>query len=164
MTVADLMTRDVPTSRIGDTLNQAAQLMWEGRSGAVAVLDDGQRVVGVLTDRDACMAAYTQGARMCDIPVSIAMSSSVVTCPPSSTIEEAENAMMAHDVRRLVVVDPDGRLLGMLSLDDIAADAISRDDLSPAELRRVALTVGEIARHTRGLTPEANPAGTPLPQ
>jgi CBS domain-containing protein len=164
MIVADLMTREVPSCRIGDTLNQAAQLMWEARRGAVAVLDDGQRVVGVLTDRDACMSAYTQGARMSDIPVSTAMSSSIVACAPSASIEEAENLMMSHDVRRLVVVDLGERLLGMLSLDDIAADAISREGLSAAELRRIALTVGEIARHTRGPAPEPNPVFTALPQ
>ena len=101
---------------------------------------------------------------MSDVPVSTAMSSSIVACAPSASIEEAENLMMSHDVRRLVVVDPDERLLGMLSLDDIAADAISRDGLSAAELRRIALTVGEIARHTRGPAPEPNPAFTALPQ
>ena len=164
MTVADLMTRDVRTCRIGDTLNQAVQGMWEDRRGAVPVLDDGRRVVGIVTDRDACMAAYTQGARMSDIPASVAMSNKVFSCLPTSSVEEAENVMMTHDVRRLVVVDQNGQLVGLLSLDDIAAEAIAREDLSAADLRRVALTVGEIARHTRGPAPERNPASTALPQ
>jgi CBS domain-containing protein len=155
MTVGDVMTKDPVSCRIGDTLNQAAQLMWDCRVGAVPVLDDGRRVVGVVTDRDAAMAAYTQGARMNDVPVSTAMSDAVVACLPTATVEEAENLMMAHDIRRLVVTDPHGRLLGMLSLDDIAARGAAANG-SPrggADLQRVALTLGEIARHTRGAQP-----------
>jgi CBS domain-containing protein len=156
MIVADVMTRDVPTCRIGDTLNQAVQLMWDARCGAVAVLDDGRRAVGVVTDRDACMAAYTQGAKLADVPVSSAMSSSVVACLPSASLEEAENLMMVYDVRRLAVVDPNGRYLAMVSLDDIAAHSIARDKGGDGiDPRRVGLALGEIARQQRGTRPRA---------
>ena len=57
----------------GDSLNRAAQIMWERRCGCVPVIDAG-RVVGLLTDRDVCMAAYTQGRRIDDIAVTTAMS------------------------------------------------------------------------------------------
>lgn len=153
MIVAELMIRDVPACRIGDTLNQAVQLMWDARCGALPVLDDGQQIVGVVTDRDACMAAYTQGAKLADVPVSSAMSSAVVACLPSATVEEAENLMMAHDIRRLAVVDPDDRFLGMLSLDDIAAEGVARGDKNGIDLRRVGLALGEVARYTRLLRP-----------
>ena len=155
MTVADVMSKDPASCRIGDTLNQAVQVMWDCRVGALPVLDDGRRVVGVVTDRDAAMAAYTQGARLKDVPVSTAMSDAVVGCLPGATIEQAENLMMAHDIRRLVVTDPHGRLVGMLSLDDLAAAAAAAGNRKPTngksnvDPRRVALTLGEIARSTR---------------
>jgi CBS domain-containing protein len=154
MIVADVMTRDVPACRIGDTLNQAVQLMWDGRCAAVPVLDDGRRIVGVVTDRDACMAAYTQGAKLADVPLSSAMSPSVVACLPTASVEEAENLMMVYDVRRLAVMDPNERFLGMVSLDDIAAEGIARINRRDGiDLRRVGLTLGEIAHQQRGTRP-----------
>jgi CBS domain-containing protein len=150
MIVADVMTREVPTCRIGDTLNQAVQLMWDARCGAIPVLDDGQRVVGVVTDRDACMAAYTQGARLADVPLSSAMSSSVVTCLATASVEEAEMLMMANGVRRLAVVDPNGHFEAMVSLDDIAAEGVSGDGV---DVRRTGLALGKIARQQRGTRP-----------
>ena len=61
MKVRDLMSRPVQTCRSNESLNAAAQKMWDEDIGAVAVVDDKNRVVGVVTDRDLCMAAYTQG-------------------------------------------------------------------------------------------------------
>ena len=114
MKVAELMTTDVATCLATDSLNRAAQLMWERRCGSVPVVDEGWRAVGMLTDlRDVSMAAYTQGRRLDDIAVTLAMSHPVWTCPASATAEEAEGLMMAHGVQRLVVVDADGRLAGL---------------------------------------------------
>src|SRR5579862_4107062 len=102
MKVSELMTSDVVSCSTKDSLNRVAQLMWERRCGCVPVLDDVERVVGILTDRDLCMAAYTQGKRLDDMPATSAMSRPVQTCPPSATVEEVEDIMMAHGVRRVV--------------------------------------------------------------
>jgi CBS domain-containing protein len=150
MKVADVMTKDVVTCATGDSLNRAAQLMWERRCGCVPVLDESQRVVGMLTDRDVCMAAYTQGRRLDDIAVTTAMSRPARTCLLSASMENAEDLMMAHGVRRLVVVDPDGRARGILSLDDIAKGGGEWDGNSDIDLERVAITLGEIARRNNG--------------
>jgi len=147
MKIRDLMTKDVATCTATDSLNRAAQLMWDRRCGSVRVLDDGDQVVGILTDRDVCMAAYTQGRRIDDIPVTTAMSRPVWTCTPSNTTEEAEDLMMAHGVRRLVVVD-EGRLQGLVSLDDIARSGVEWDGKGEIDLERVAVALGEIARRT----------------
>jgi CBS domain-containing protein len=61
MNVEQVMNRSVKSCRPGDSLNQAAQLMWENRCGAVPVVDAEFKPVGFLTDRDICMAAYTRG-------------------------------------------------------------------------------------------------------
>jgi CBS-domain-containing membrane protein len=97
--------------------------MWENDCGCVPVVDAAGRVVGMLTDRDVCMAAYTQGRPLAEIPVSSAMSRSVVACGPDDTIATAEQRMRQHRVRRLAVVDDEGRIAGILSLSDIARRA-----------------------------------------
>ena len=80
MKVMDAMTRSVAACNEEDTLNRAAQLMWEGDCGCIPVLDAGGDVRGILTDRDVCMAAYTQGLPLQQIPVRRAMST-VVAVP-----------------------------------------------------------------------------------
>jgi CBS domain-containing protein len=146
MDVTELMSEDVATCRVGDNLNRAAQLMWERRCESVPVLDEGDHVVGVVTDRDVSMAAYTQGKPIQEIPVTVAMSASVQGCAPSATIEEVQELMMEHGVHRLPVID-DGRLRGLISLDDIARRAAaSPQRRGDVDLERVALALAEIAR------------------
>jgi len=147
MTIGDSMTMDVAPCRATDSLNRAAQLMWDRRCGCVPVLDDAEQVVGMLSDRDVCMAAYTQGRRIDDIPATVAMSRPVWTCAPSTSVEEAEDLMMAHGVRRLVVVD-DRQLQGLVSLDDIARSGAAWDGKGEIDLERVAVALVEIARRT----------------
>ena len=162
MNVADIMTTDVATCRTGENLQRAAQLMWDRRCGALPVLDETGAVVGLVTDRDACMAAYTQGRRLDDIAVETAMSRPARTCTVTATVDEAEDLMMAHAVRRLAVVDAAGRLAGLLSLDDIVRCGVVERD-GAVDLERAALPLGEIARRTSATVEEARPEeGTDL--
>lgn len=160
MNVAEIMTRDVATCRTTDNGNRAAQLMWERRCGSVPVVDEVGRVVGIITDRDVCMAGYTQGKRLDAIPVVTAMSRQVQHCLPSASIEEAEDLMMAHGIHRLVVVDSEGVLCGLVSIDDIARTGAQWDGKGEIDLERVALTSGEIARRHNS-PDEEEPASAP---
>jgi CBS domain-containing protein len=149
MNASQIMTKDLATCLVGDSLNAAAQLMWERRCGFVPVLERaGGALAGVLTDRDVAMAAYTQGRRLDDVTVDTAMSRPAVTCAPTTTVEDIEDLMMAHAVRRLVVVDEDGRPQGVVSLDDVARCGSAWDGDGDVDLERVALTLGEISRRT----------------
>jgi CBS-domain-containing membrane protein len=74
----------------------------------------------MITDRDVAMAAYTQGKRLADIPVELAMSKTVCACSPDSSLSEVESIMRANQIRRVPVVDGQRRLLGILSLSDLA--------------------------------------------
>ena len=62
--VKELMTLDVSCCHPGDTLERAAELMWQHDCGCVPVVDEGSHVVGMITDRDVCMAAYTRGVSL----------------------------------------------------------------------------------------------------
>jgi CBS domain-containing protein len=126
MRVEQLMSRTVKTCVPSDHLDRAASLMWDYDCGALPIVsDDGDagRVVGVLTDRDICMAAYTQGRTLRDIPVASAMARHVCTCRPTDTIAVALRVMETNQVHRLPVVDGDEHLVGMLSLADLWREA-----------------------------------------
>ena len=116
--VKDGMTRSVAVCNQDDTLNRAAQLMWEGDCGCIPVLDAGGDVRGIITDRDVCMAAYTQGLPLQQIPVVRAMLTVVHTCGPEDSIESALALMRRNKVRRVPVTDG-VRPVGMLSISDV---------------------------------------------
>ena len=120
MKVLDLMNTLPVTCGEQDSVNRAAQLMWDHDCGWVPVVDGDNRVTGVVTDRDACMAAYTRGRLLADIPVADVMSREVASCHADDRIEAAEERMRTRRVRRLPVIDDQRRLVGVLSLNDIA--------------------------------------------
>lgn len=125
MKVEFFMTKDPRTCTAEDALAAAARIMWEHDCGCVPVVagPGSRRLVGVVTDRDVCMAAYTQGRPLWEIPVRAAMSSEVWTCHPDDTLKDAVRVMRHRQVRRLPVVDGQGHLLGLLSLTDVALAA-----------------------------------------
>jgi CBS domain-containing protein len=122
MKVKDLMATDVKCCSEFSTLNTAAQLMWDNDIGCVPVVDKDGRVIGMLTDRDICMAAYTQGAPLTGALVTIAMSKQVFSCAPDNELAFAEKLMREKQVRRLPVIDAQGRLVGLISLSDISRE------------------------------------------
>ncbi len=123
MHVRELMVHRVQTCRPDDTLNTAAKVMWDNDCGSVAVLDAQGALVGMITDRDISMAAYTQGRPLSAIRVSSAMARKVFSCKPEDTIATAEQILANHKIRRLPVIDEKGRLVGILSLNDVAREA-----------------------------------------
>ncbi len=118
--VQALMSATPLTCHESDSLNRAAQLMWEHDCGCVPVVDHLDHVVGIVTDRDICMGAYTQGRPLEEILVSSVCSRAVRTCAPDDSLDKAEGLMIKHQVRRLAVTEPDGHLVGVLSLSDLA--------------------------------------------
>src|SRR5262245_6899704 len=120
MKIAQLMTKDVKLCRKTDMLDRAARLMWDHDIGAVPVIDDSGQLVGIVTDRDACIAAYMQSQPLHAMPVWIAMSKHVVTCKPDDQDAAVATLMAKHQVRRVPVVDDAQRLLGIVSLNDLA--------------------------------------------
>lgn len=144
MKISDLMTRPVYTCRAVDALDCAAKLMWENDIGAVIVVDDAGQVVGMVTDRDACMAAYTCGSALHDIPVATAMAKHVVTCEPGDSASAVAELMAKHKIRRIPVVDETHRPVGMVSLNDLARTMARGRDVPATS---VAGTLAAICEH-----------------
>lgn len=138
--VRSVMSRNIATCNGGDTLARAAQIMWDRDCGAVPVVDADGRLIGILTDRDICMAAYTQGRPLVAMGVASVLSGRIHSCSPSDSIDEALSIMREQRIRRLVVVDGSRHVVGMLSLADVARHVAS---LLPSR-RETALVVAEL--------------------
>jgi len=123
MKVEEVMTRDAITCTPDTKLAQAARLMWEGDCGILPVVTDGGRVVGLITDRDLCMASFTNAEHVTEIPVNRVITGEVYSCQPEADLREALKVMQEHRVRRLPVVNDDGKLQGLLSMNDLALEA-----------------------------------------
>jgi len=121
--VKELMVRDVRTCQADDDLNRPAQIMWETDCGTVPVVDAAGIVKGMITDRDICMAAYTKGRCLDAIHVRSTMAREIAACSPEDTLEAALATMRKARVRRLPVTERNGRLVGILSLNDLAREA-----------------------------------------
>jgi len=123
MIVADIMTGGVQTCRSDSNLAEAARVMWENDCGSVPVVDETGAVIGIITDRDICMAVATQNRLASEIVVGDAASTKVYTCFPETPVKDALALMKEKQVRRLPVVNGQGALVGILSLHDVALNS-----------------------------------------
>jgi CBS domain-containing protein len=161
--VADLMTRDVRACSIHGSLNAAARIMWDHDCGCVPIVDEHGRLAGIITDRDICMAAYTQGSALEAIPVERAMSARVIRCARGDDLETAHRLMRTHEIHRLPVVDPRGRLVGILSLTDLVGHS-SAENAAPSEAVEIVATLSAIRRRReRAAAASASSNGDALP-
>jgi CBS domain-containing protein len=125
MNVEEIMTSDVVACGPADSLRRAAQTMWEADVSCMPVVERiERRLVGMLTDRDICTAAVARWRSIDEVEVETIMRKTVRWCWPDDSIESAEAIMRAYGVRRLAVVDPAGALIGLVSLSDIARQAL----------------------------------------
>ena len=91
MLVQELMTHPAITCHVNDALSDAAQKMWDHDCGVLPVVNDEGKVTGMITDRDICMAALTQGRALHEILVNLAMAKHVVAVGPDKKIGNAEH-------------------------------------------------------------------------
>ena len=148
MKTEDLMTRSVAICRAEDSLEQAAHLMWDWDVGCVVVTDGERKPIGMITDRDVAMAAYTQGALLREIRVEGVMARNPWACSVNTSLKEIEDKMRTAQVRRLPVVGFDGELVGIVTLGDIARSAHS-SPLRAMELPGLATTLAGITERRR---------------
>jgi CBS domain-containing protein len=97
--------------------------MWDYDCGAAPVVDGGNQVIGMITDRDIAIAASTKGRLATEITVGEVMSGNVYACAADEDAKSALDTMRRKRVRRLPVIDNDGKLVGILSINDIVLRA-----------------------------------------
>jgi CBS domain-containing protein len=120
MKIADVMTPDLDTVSPSDTLKTAARLMADLDSGALPVGED-NRLIGTITGHDIAMQVAAEGLDPGKTIVGQAMSSDVLYCFESESIEEVSEKMRGWWVRRLPVLSGDKRLIGVVSLGDLTS-------------------------------------------
>jgi CBS domain-containing protein len=122
------MSAPAHSCRTDTDLAAVARIMWESDCGVVPVTDESGRIIGVVTDRDICIASATRRMLPEQLRAEDVMTKSVATCGPDDGISELLATMKERKVRRVPIVDAEGRLQGIVSMNDIvlAADGIRR--------------------------------------
>lgn len=118
MNVEDLMTSDVQCCGPDTNLAAAAKMMWDSDCGALPVLNVQGQVMGMVTDRDICMATATKNRPPSEITVWETVSGKAHTCKMSDDVHTAMDLMKRERIRRLPVVDEEGVLQGMVAMND----------------------------------------------
>ena len=123
MKVKELMTPDAKAIWLTESLADAARLMWENDCGVLPIIKDGRKVIGLITDRDVCMAAAMRDTHPSAISVEEVMTGQVYAVNPEDNLDQALRVMQQHQIRRVPVVTPEGELEGVLSMNDIVLHA-----------------------------------------
>lgn len=125
MRVRDVMTRDVESARPDQTLQQVARMMADGDYG-VAPVCDGDRLCGIVTDRDIAVRGVAAGMGL-DTPVRHIMSGEVKTVREDDHVADVYRTMSESQIRRVPVVDGNGRLCGIVAMADVARTDDDKD-------------------------------------
>ena len=118
--VKDMMITQVETCTPDTNLAEAGGKMWDNDCGILPVVDNESKLLGVITDRDICISLATRALPASQIRVGDVCSGTIYSCLPEDEIENALQNMRTSRVRRLPVIDGEGKLAGLLSLDDVA--------------------------------------------
>lgn len=128
-TVAEIMTKDLATVTLQDNIYEIAVLMREKDTGFVPVVENG-KMVGVVTDRDLVIRGYAE-KRSGSASVEQVMTKDIRTIDPEMQVDEAAEIMSRDQIRRLPVVR-DGRLLGVVSIGDLAVRHVLMEEAGAA--------------------------------
>lgn len=146
MKVKSLMTRVVTSCEPQSTLEEAGRTMRSIDSGVLPVLDHGQ-VAGVITDRDICIALTEHDRRGSEVRVAEVMSRGAWTCSETDSVRKALATMRAKRVRRLPVLDSNGGLAGILSINDVLRHAAKTGDGPGVSSEEALETLQRIGEH-----------------
>ena len=131
MQVRDVMTSSSKACTATTNLAEVAGLLWCGGCGALPVVDDEKRVIGIITDRDICISVGTKNRRPSEITAGEVMARNVAVCHPDDEIQLALKTMRSRKVRRLPVVSEDRKLIGTLSVSELLLHARHNDGSRP---------------------------------
>jgi CBS domain-containing protein len=128
--IKDIMTSDPCTIDAEKSVAYAAKMMRDEDVG-LAPITEGDKLIGVLTDRDIAIRVVAEGRNPDQVTAREVASQQVVTIDPQQDLDEALRIMAKHQVRRLAVVEKDGRLVGVVAQADVAREG---DDTQTGEL------------------------------
>lgn len=147
MVIQEIMTSDVQSCGLETSLALAAKLMWDRDCGVLPVVNAEGQVMGMITDRDICMACATKNKAPSELTVRDAVSRWIHTSKVSDDVHSVMDVMKAKQVRRLPIVDDEGVLQGLVSMNDFILVA----EESKAGKTR-AITCEDVARTLKGIS------------
>lgn len=142
MLVVEIMKMPPATCTTNDTVTDAAKIMHQHQCGFVPVVDGRGAVIGVVTDRDVCMVVGDKNRAMTHVSVQDAMSHPVFSCYADDNVKTTLATMAKHRIRRLPVLNKQGHLQGVVSIDDVVQ----------APFRRGAPSADDIVAALKGIT------------
>lgn len=119
--IRDVMTSEPRTIDAGQSVAYAAKMMRDEDVGLAPIVED-DKLIGMLTDRDIAIRVVAEGRDPDEVTVGEVASRQVVTVDPQQDLDEALRIMAKHQVRRLPVVEEDGRLVGIVAQADVARE------------------------------------------
>ena len=137
MTVAAMLSRkgrEVVTTSATGSIAGAIDTLTRHRIGALVVVDEDDRIAGIISERDIVRAIATQGAQALSTPLASVMTRSVVTCAESDTVDEVMARMTRQRFRHLPVVE-NGRLTGIISIGDVVKARIEAVEREAEDMR-----------------------------
>lgn len=154
MRVHDVMSKPVVFCRPGANLAEAAAMMWDRKCGALPVVNDHGELVGVITDRDICIALGTRNRRASEVTVSEVNTGPPKSCGLDDDVTAALRIMSEARIRRLPVVDGAGVPQGILSLNDLVlwaqhSDGAKRQGISYEDIVNTLVAIGQRSRGNR---------------
>ncbi|MDP1824878.1 MAG: CBS domain-containing protein [Archangium sp.] len=141
MKVDEVMNRTVYTCKPNDSLKEATQLLWTHDIGCLVVTDEAGKATGMVTDRDLLMCTHLSGRGLHEEIVSSAMSKQLYAVRAGESVQAAEALMQSKQVRRLAVIGPEGRVVGVLSLNDLALAAGKKKDVRPEDVAAILASI-----------------------
>jgi CBS-domain-containing membrane protein len=160
MKVKEVMTPNATAIWITESLADAAKEMWEHDCGVLPIIKDGRRVVGIITDRDICMATAVRDKNPSSISVEEVMNATVYAAAPEEDLEQALKTMREHKVRRLPVLNSEGELEGILSMNDIVLKVKETNGKRSIDYVNVVKTYQAICEHQLPTTTAAAATAT----
>ena len=144
MKVRDLMTSDVEACRPDTDLAAVAKMMWDRDCGFIPVIDNAGALCGVVTDRDICIASATRRLLPEYMSARHVMTHPVHACLPDDEVGEALAAMKQYKVRRLPVIDANGTVKGVISINDIV---LATERGAGPDAKEIVSTLAAICAH-----------------
>jgi CBS domain-containing protein len=162
MLVKDLMSKLVATCRPETNLGAATEILWNRNCGFLPVVDAEEKVIGVITDRDLCIALGTRNRLPGETTVGEVANMNVISCKAEDDIRQVLPLMAEARVRRLPVLNFEGKLVGILSMDDVVlhaetgrfgkTPALSFDEVAAALKRLYRPELPELVRQKKAAT------------
>ncbi len=123
--VRDVMTPNPQSVSEKDTIREVARIMKDSDTGVVPVVDDGRKIIGLVTDRDIVVRGVAEGKDVENLRVNDIMTKSVRSVREDATINDALQLMSSADIRRVAVVNQNDELVGIVSIGDISTSTSS---------------------------------------